>query len=72
MHELPKGKIQIFMVDLTLLPPEQFDKICGLLDRASYNLECVPGKQLLKVYWNYVEPISDVIGCSPEWVRPWP
>lgn len=71
LHELPDGKLQVYQVDLTSYTAERYDEAYNLLNRVSFDLKCVPGKQVLKVYWNSVEPIEDFIGCSQELVRPW-
>lgn len=70
LHELPNGKILTFLVDLTALSSERFDEIYNQLDKTAYSLKVVPGKQMLKVYWNFTEPISDFIECPSGWVRP--
>lgn len=72
LHELPDGKLQVYLVDLSSLSADRFDEVYNLLNRSAYSLKCVPGKQVLKVYWNLVEPIADLIGCPPESVHPCP
>lgn len=71
LHELPQGKLLVYQVDLTHLEPARFDEIYDLLSKTAFDVKPVPAKQVLKVYWNFVEPIVDFIGCPQESVRPW-
>lgn len=72
MRELPNGKIQVYLLDLTDVTKERFQEIRTLLDRAAFSLADVPGKQMLKVYWSYADSIAEFIAVSEQSVHPCP
>lgn len=68
-HVLPDGKLLRYHVDLTCCSKDEYNRYEQLLDAHSFLVKYCPGKQMLEVYWNYEEPIQDVIGCPSEWVQ---
>lgn len=71
-HELPHGEVLVFKVDLTAMSEERFNAISDAVDRLAYISQQVPGKQVLKVYWNFTESLASVLNLSPDLVSPWP
>lgn len=71
LRELPNGKINVYRVDLSSLQEERFDAIHEFLNNHSYICDQVPGKQILKVYWNCEGTPSSIIDLPPGSVSPW-
>lgn len=71
LRELPNGQILVFMVDLSYLSEKEFDDLSEKIARMSFDVQYVPGKQMLKVYWNCEESIADVFSLPAGRVSPW-
>lgn len=71
-HELPHGEVLIFKVDLTAMSEERFNAVSNAVNRLAYMVQQVPGKQVLKVYWNLEASLASALNLSHGLVSPWP
>lgn len=72
LHELPKGELRVYKVDLSYLSQDKFDKLEERIRHVSYISQQVPEKQMLKVYWNCVESFAEYFNIPAGRVSPWP
>lgn len=70
-RELPHGEVLVFKVDLTAMPEERFNAVSDATNRLAYMVQQVPGKQVLKVYWNLDASLASALNLSPDLVSPW-
>lgn len=70
--DAPSKKLEVFMVDLSLLSPLEYEENEALISEYSFICQQVPGKQVLKVFWNADASISSLFNLPQSWVTPWP
>ncbi len=70
-HERRDGKLEAFKIDLSSLSKKQFNEAHDLIDRYSFICSIVPGKQVLRVFWNLEEAPESLIKLPPGSVSPW-
>ena len=64
-HELPGGKLNLFEIDLSYLPENEFEAMQEKIHSYAFIANDYPGQQKMKVYWNYEESPDIVIGLPP-------
>ena len=68
---LPNGRLSVFRVDLSTCSTSEFNHFKDLIEGAAEIVADAPG-HILKVYWPYSEPITDLIDLPPSCtVRLW-
>lgn len=70
-HIMPNGEIVIYRIDLSNLLENKFGDMMEMVSQHAYIVQQVPGKQVLKVYWNLVESPEEVIALPLGSVAPW-
>ena len=68
LHE--SGKASVFDIHLENLSKEEYEKLCDVIDRHAFITQQVPGKQVLRVFWNLVESPAEAFDLPPSSVIP--
>ena len=60
LHELQGGTLSVFDINLETFSKEEYNRLYNTIDPHAFITQQVPGKQIFRIFWNFVESPAEV------------